>query len=408
MSQDDIRQMNNLLILKLLREEGAASMPQLSQKTKLTLPAVSAIISEIELFGLVRNSGIQQVKRGRFPSLYEFDGESYNVLSLVIRPDSISVGLINLNGSITKVLSEAITEDKDAERIVDISAALIKETISNSKLPEKGILGLGISMHGIVDPERGISIYPSQLNWRDYPLIEKLKERFDFPMIMDNDMNCLLLAEKWFGSAKDIESFAIINIDYGVGMAIMSHSSVLRGEDYGAGQIGHIPVNESSIKCNCGKVGCLETLASEKAILRDIIDEIKAGRESEVFNLAKRDIKEISLEHIYRAANAGDKLSLQIINKAGHYLGKGLSILVNILNPKMIVITGGILRSKEVFFSAFNDALNTYALSTNIKNLEICPSLLEKNNDLIGAAALWIDAIFTGKMPLNCEEYRDI
>lgn len=404
MSQDDMRLMNNMLVLKLLREEGAASMPQLSKKTMLTLPAISAIISELEMFGLVKNSGTVQVKRGRFPSLYEFNGDSYNIISLAIRSDCVSVGLVNLEGKILKVLSENIKEVKEPEHIVELSSALIEKIIINSTLPEKGILGLGVSMHGIVDPVLGISVYPAQLSWRDYPLIDRLRERLDFPMKIDNDMNCLLLAEKWFGRAKDVESFVIVNVDYGVGMGIMAHDAVLRGEDYGAGQIGHILIDDSKIQCNCGKVGCLETVASEKAILREIISKIKEGEASQVLNLAEENIKQINLNHVYEAANDGDDLAIGVIKRAGQFLGKGLAILINIINPRMIIITGGILKSKEIFFHAFHEAINMYALTTNIKNLQICPSELQEYNDIVGAAALWIEALFTGKIPLGQQE----
>lgn len=391
MSQDDMRLLNNLLVLKILREEGETSMPQLSKKTLLTLPAISAIISDLEEAKLVKKSGTMQAKRGRFPALYDFNGDAYHIISLAIRSDSISVGLVNLEGKVLEVLTACITERKSPEHIALKAAALIEKMILNSMLSNSDILGLGISMHGIVDPTHGVSVYPAQLNWRDYPLIDRLREKFNFPMKMDNDMNCLLLAEKWFGRAKEIESFVIVNVDYGVGMGIMTHNSVLRGENFGAGQIGHIPIADNNIQCECGRIGCLETVASEKAILKDAINKIH--------------IENIDLDKVYEKANGGDALAVELIENAGLYLGKGLSILINILNPKMIIITGGILRVKDIFFTAFQKAINNYALPTNVKNLQVYSSEIKEHNDIIGAATLWIEELFTGKILFGQKEH---
>lgn len=401
MSQDDMRLMNNLLVLKILREDGPESMAELSKKTMLTLPSISTIISELQGLGLVRNSGMLQAKRGRFPSIYQFDGDSYYIISLAIRSDSISAGLVNLEGKILEVLSEPITQRKDPEYIMDISSSLIEKLVACSHPLKKDILGLGVSMHGIVDPIRGISIYPAQFHWRDYPFIDKLRERFPFPVKMDNDMNCLLLAEKWFGRAKGIESFVMIHVGYGVGTSIMTHDTVLRGEDFGAGQIGHISIDHSEVQCDCGKIGCLEAIASEKAILRTIIEKINNGRTSELLHFTGQDTSCITMEHVYQAANAGDALAMEAIQQSGQYLGKGIAILVNILNPRMIIVAGGILRSKEIFFTAFQEAIHTYALPTNVKNLEIYPSQFKEHSDIVGAATLWIEALFTGKTLLG-------
>jgi glucokinase-like ROK family protein len=396
--------MNNILILKILRDEGPLSMAQLSKKTMLTLPAISAIISELEKFGLVKNTGMQQVKRGRFPALYEFDCNSYHIVSLAIRSDSISAALVNLEGKILEVFTESIARKIEAEQVVCISTSLIEKVISHSNTSGHGILGLGISMHGIVDPIEGICIYPAQFRWRNYPFIEKLRERFNFPMKMDNDMNCLLLAERWFGGARDTESFVIVNVDYGVGTGIMTHASVLRGEDFGAGQIGHISISDDEIQCDCGKTGCLEALASEKAILQRFKSKLSSGRTSKLLSFIQQDINNIMIDHVYKAASEGDELAIEVIEEAGKYLGKGIAILVNTLNPRKIIIAGGILKSKDIFFSTFQKALYKYALPTNVANLQIYASELQKHSDVIGAAALWIEALFNGKVLIGQQE----
>jgi predicted NBD/HSP70 family sugar kinase len=259
-------------------------------------------------------------------------------------------------------------------------------------------------MHGIVNPVEGISIYPAQFSWRDYPLIHKLREKFNFPIKMDNDMNCMLLAERWFGGARDSESFVIVNVDYGVGTGIMTHDAVLRGEDFGAGQIGHISISDNEIQCDCGKTGCLEALASEKAILQRFKSKLNSGRRSKLFNLAEQNLSNIMIDHVYKAASEGDELAIEVIEEAGKYLGKGIAILVNILNPRKLIMTGGILKSKDIFFSNFQKALYKYALPTNVANLQIYPSELKRHSDIIGASALWIEALFSGKVLIGQQE----
>lgn len=396
-----MRQNNLSLILRLLKEKGPLSKTDLSKITKLTLPSITDILSELEEADLVRTIGHAPTKRGRFPVIYQLHSNSFYIVGVTIRSESIKSVLINLNGDILDSYTIPLPANRNQDHVLQEVGSFILQTIDNSEVDKQKVLGVGIGMHGVVDPVNGIAIFPPHLGWKNVAIRDMLEVQVDLPVFIDNDCNTLALAERWFGEKMDTNSFIVLNVDYGIGAGIMIDGELFHGSNYGGGQIGHITVDSNGPICRCGNYGCLETLASESAVINMISKKIKQGYNSIIPELVNHQLDSITLHHIYDAAKANDELAKQSLEEIGRYLGIGIVSLINLFNPQQLVITGNVLKGKDFIIQPLKDTVFKKALNTNTKDLLITTSNLGNYSDAMGAATLWIDALFNGKIKIN-------
>ncbi|MEI3612758.1 ROK family transcriptional regulator [Pseudogracilibacillus sp. SO30301A] len=398
MDKEKMRQSNLFLILRILKERGSLSKTDLSKITKLSLPSVTSIINELEEYNLISLLGQAPIKRGRFPIKYKLNSNALYIIGVTIQSESIKCVIINLNGDIQHYLSIPLPTNHEPAYVLDKVSNLVQKVIAESGINQSKILGIGVGMHGIVDPINGVAIYPPHLGWEHIPLSEILEDKLNLPVLVDNDCNVLTLAERWFGKCINSDSFIVMNVDYGVGSGIMVSGNLFHGTNYGGGQIGHLTVSENGPKCSCGNFGCLETLVNENALLNGINKKLKQGFNSVLVSLMDNGI---SLKDIYVAATKEDQLSIQTLEEAGRYLGVGVSSLVNLFNPQQIILTGSVLVGEEFITIPLKDTVNKTALKTNTKNLKIETSDLGDKADVIGAATLWVDSLFNGHLQID-------
>lgn len=401
MDKEKMRQSNLFLILRILKENGSLSKTDLSRITKLSLPSVTSIITELEEYNLISLLGQTPIKRGRFPIKYELNSNALYIIGVTIQSESIKCVIINLEGEIQHYLAIPLPTNHDPTYVLEEVSSLVKKVVTKSKINKEKLLGVGVGMHGIVDPVNGIAVFPPHLNWDNIPLGQVLEEKLSLPVLVDNDCNVLTLAERWFGKCLHSDSFIVMNVDYGVGSGIMISEKLFYGTNYGGGQIGHLTVSENGPKCSCGNFGCLETLVNESALINSINKKLKQGFNSTLVNLMDDPAYSITLNDIYVAASKGDQLSIQTLEEAGRYLGTGVSSLVNLFNPQQIVLTGSVMIGKEFITNPLKDTVIKTALKTNTKNLHIETSELGDKADVIGAATLWVDSLFNGYLYLN-------
>lgn len=403
-SRDTMKMFNQKLILRILKEKGSSSKSELSKITDLTLPGVTGILDELESLHLIMNLGELKIKRGRFPTMYKLNKDSFKVIGVTIRSEAIRVGLFNILGDSYHYLEDALPTDTTPESIIEHVATLVQQLLAETGTDFSAVVGVGLGMHGIVDHINGISVYPPHLNWNNVPVKDLLESKIHLPVKVNNDCNSLALAEYWFGNIRDLDSFITLNVDYGVGAGIMINGNLFHGSDFGAGQIGHTTVVNNGLLCSCGNYGCLETVSSEISIVEKVKQALTDGVPSSITDI-ERNIDHITVNHIYEAVQQNDQLASSTLNSAVHYLGIGISTLVNIFNPDKIIISGGLLRANQDILQPITDVLKKHALKTNINHLEISMSELGSNADVLGAATLWINEIFKGDLPLTslCE-----
>ena len=249
----------------------------------------------------------------------------------------------------------------------------------------KEIIGIGFSLTGRVDSNSGYSY--TYFNFNEIPLTEVLQQRLGIRAYIENDSRAMMYAEKTAGVVKEEKNVIFLNIGRGVGVGILIDNKLYSGKTGFAGEFGHIPLFPNEILCSCGKKGCLETEASGLALEKMFVEHMKAG-ETSVLSKQWKKGKEILLYDIIQAAHNDDMLAISLISEIAEKLGRGVGILINLLNPELIVIGGTLSLVGDYFMLPLKTAINKYALSLISKDTCFKISKLGDNASVLGVAML--------------------
>jgi len=250
----------------------------------------------------------------------------------------------------------------------------IRRIIRDKKLKRQNIQGISLGLPGPIDVQKGIvHFFPNIPGWKDVKLKSILERRLGVPVYLDNDANLMALAEFCRGAARKTKNAVCLTLGTGVGAGIIIEGRLYRGSTFNAGEIGHIPINETGPKCNCGGKACLESYVGNTPIL-------KAARQ-----IFKRNV---SLEEVSALARRKNWRAIKIWQDAGRRLGIVLSGVVNLLNPDVIVIGGGVASAGEVLFRKIRQTIAERAMPVQAKHVRVCAAELGSDAGLIGAALL--------------------
>ncbi|MEW6189082.1 MAG: ROK family protein [Actinomycetota bacterium] len=282
-------------------------------------------------------------------------------------------------------LKRRSTPTESPKILVRNTIELIEEIFDVSKACMENILGIGLGVAGLMDFQRGVVIFSPNLPLRNLPLREIVHDHFNLPTFLDNDANVAAMGEKFFGAGRGVSNLVCLTIGTGIGGGIIIDDRIYRGAGGSAAEIGHMVIDPKGPPCGCGNRGCLEAFASGTAIARrarEAVDE-----ESMIFKLIRGKIDDISAEIVARAAMRGDPLAKGILRDAGEALGVGLSNVINIFNPEMIIIGGGMAEIENLLTTARAE-ISRRALAPNLKTVKIVGAKLGTNAGVLGAAAL--------------------
>ncbi|MFH1361332.1 MAG: ROK family protein [bacterium] len=284
----------------------------------------------------------------------------------------IDLGGTKIAGVLTTPSGKVLTDvhlpteaSKGKKQVIENIKKAIHLLIQSQKIKLKAI---GIGAPGPILYDKGIVVEaPNLPGWKRVNLKKILEKDYNVPVFVDNDANCAALAEAWFGAGKFAKHFVYITVSTGIGGGIIIDKKLYRGAIGSAGEFGHMTVKVGGPKCGCGKNGCLEALASGTALKR------KTGIDAYALELAARQ---------------GDKKAIEAINEAAHYLAIGFGNIINILNPEMIIVGGGLSNMRELLFKPINAKLKDYALTLPAKSVKIVRAKLGDQAGVLGAAAL--------------------
>ncbi len=268
--------------------------------------------------------------------------------------------------------------------------ALTEAVIHLRRGLRKKISAIGIGVPGLVNPHRGFIHYLVNIpGWENVPLKRILAGRLGTPVFLDNDVNVMALAELYRGRAKGKRNVVCLTLGTGVGGGIILEGRLYRGTNFSAGELGHIPLNEEGPACNCGGKACLERYVGNRYIVEKALEKIKkAPLPTIIPDLIKNDFSRLTPEVLSIALKKGDLLAKEIWQEVGRRVGIGLSGIVNLLNPDMFIIGGGIAGAGEVLFNAVRKTVKERAMRIPAETVEIVPSKLKGNAGIIGAVVL--------------------
>jgi glucokinase len=304
---------------------------------------------------------------------------------------SIVVGTLPEDGSALYGLETQPTPTRDGpDAVVERMVAMIHRSIAATRAELGGavdVAGVGIGAPGPLDTRRGVVIVTPNLGWRDMPLRDRIADATGLPATLDNDANCATLGEWWRGAARNARVVAGITIGTGIGGGIVLDGRVYHGASDVAAEFGHTTIDVTGRRCKCGNYGCLEAYASGPAIAARALEEIEAGVPSSIAGYVGDDPGRVTAHTVYQAANDGDALALEIVRDTARFLGTGVANIVNILNPEVVVITGGVTQAGERLFGPLRAEVKRRAFQPAVEACRIVPGTLTGTAGVYGAVA---------------------
>lgn len=391
--------LQKLKIVKHLFLNGDTSNAEICSKFNVSLPTSMSLLNQMMEDEIVVKKGRGKSEGGRKPDLYGLQEHSFFVLSIHIERFRIKLAIIDNNHSILKeeILTSEISPDSNiVELLYDWSEKIVK----SSEIKMEQIMGVGISMPGLVSAEAGKNFTYYLTEQEPESLKDRFERKFKKPVVILNDAKSACLAEFRFGLAKDKSNVLVISMDWGIGLGIIMGGRMHSGESGFAGEFGHIPMTEDGLLCHCGKRGCLETEASGLALVRRTKEGLQAGQTSVLNNLPKEKLEKLEPETIIDAANKGDQFAINMLSEIGIKLGKGIAILIQIFNPELIILEGKIAEAKQFITTPIQQAMNTYCMMQLKERTRIELSELGSNSSLFGGTIAVMDDIFKDQVSL--------
>jgi len=289
---------------------------------------------------------------------------------------NIKLGLVDQSGKIlTRTRLETKSFIRSRKRLMTALAEAISHLIKQQGFSRKNIRGIGLGLPGLIDVKKGIVTFlPNIPGWRNVPLKNFIEKKLRIPTFLDNDVNVITLAEWKYGAGRKYTNLICITLGTGVGGGLILNNALYRGEGYAAGEIGHMPLNEQGPRCNCGGFGCFERYVGNKILQK------KAAR---IFRK-----KNIQFPDIYPLAKKGDRRARQFWQEAGEHIGNGLIGVVNLLNPRLIIIGGGVSNNLIFMKAKIEKVIRKRAMNVQGRMVKIVRAQLGDDAGIIGAQVL--------------------
>jgi glucokinase len=307
---------------------------------------------------------------------------------------SIKVGVVPYDGgTVLAVRSMPTNSDHGAKFVVDRMVEMIRGSMRDASreenIPDDGFIGIGLGSPGPLDRKTGTVIETPNLGWRNFPLRDLIVNSIGLPAELDNDANCATIGEWWMGAGKGVQTLIGVTLGTGIGGGIVLDGRVYHGAADVAGEVGHMTIDSTGRKCKCGNYGCLEAYASGPAIAARAIEGLETGELSLLPSLVDDDLSRITAETVYEAIVAGDLYAKEVMRETAKFLGAGLANLINILNPGMVVISGGVTKAGEHLFEPLRAQIRRRAFRHAEESCVIVSSTLDGMAGVIGAAYMF-------------------
>ncbi len=386
-----MRELQSILEYQIFRELYYCqnlSCAVLSENLGRSIPLISNGIDLLTKSGYVIETGHAPSSGGRRPRVYSLNPDKKFIVTVAMDQLVTRVNISNLQQTnLTPIETREIVlwnNDRSLKMLVEF----INETIEKSGINHEDILGVGIGMPGFVNVKEGINYTYLPVEDTNIKLRDRLEQLLKLPVVIDNDSSVIALAEKRFGQAKNYANVMVVNIGWGVGLGMIIDGQLFRGSAGYAGEFSHIPISESDKLCECGKRGCLETEATLKVIVDKAINDIKGKRTSGI-NF-EGNYEQVS-RSIITAANQGDPDAIDLLTDMAYKIGKGLAILVHIVNPELIVLSGQGANAGKLLMAPIEQALHRFCIPRILDSTMLRISTLGSQASLIGGAAMVLD-----------------
>jgi predicted NBD/HSP70 family sugar kinase len=372
-------------ILKQLYFGGVFSCADLSEKINISIPVTTRILNELVAEGFVLENGFAPSKGGRRPVTYSIRADVMYIVSVAMDQFVTRLAIMDMHNQFVVATKQEEIPLHDNAEALSLLTEKIDGFIGKSGIAKEKIVGIGIGMPGFVDVIKGINY--SFLPSNNKRITTQISEQVGLPVFIDNDSSLIALAELRFGSPRSKSNVMVVNISWGVGLGLILNNELFRGDNGFAGEFSHIPLFQNNKLCSCGKRGCLETETSLLVVIEKAKEGLRAGRLSTLSPEALEHYEQ-AVASLVAAASKGDPFTVELFSEAGYNIGRGVAILIHILNPAVIVLSGRGAAAGKVWEAPIQQAVNEHCIPRLSANTSIQISRLGYEAELIGAASL--------------------
>jgi glucokinase-like ROK family protein len=392
-----VRELNLSLVLQYIHNEAPVSRAQIAHVTGLNKSTVSSLVEEMLNRKLIHETGTNSVGTGRPATLLEINPRAGGIIGVEFGVDFVAIALTDFNGhflwrELTNV-DPADAQDAILKKTLDLTF----KAVQVCKMHYLDCLGLGLSVPGTVDLERGVLVFAPNLQWRNVPLKKIFSERTGLNVYVENDANAAAIAEHLFGAARKSDDFIFVVVGIGIGSGLFLNGGLYRGRDGFAGEIGHTPILAEPYQnpCHCGKIGCWETYANQYSVIRRVQSRLNGDSNGGTFYIPEVQGGHLTLAVIKQAADQGIGEFLGPLAETGAALGLGFASLIDIFNPEKIILGGPMSVVGNYLLPAIVETATRQSLTNANPNTEILLSSFETDAVLIGAISVVVDDILS-------------
>lgn len=374
---------NQRLILRTIYQENQISRADLARATHLTKTTVSNIVSDLIVENLIEETGRGPSVGGKPPVLLGVVNDAHHLIGLDLANSEFRGAVFDLRGKVLHHVSIPLKNDNGRlalDQVYELTDALLAEVSSP-------LLGIGIGSPGLINARDGIIRQAVNLDWTDLPLRDLLQIRYEVPVYLANDSHAAALGEYTFGPDRGVKNLVVVKVGRGISAGIVLNGRLHYGDGSGAGEIGHVRVVENGKLCLCGNTGCLETIASSRAIIERAKQIFANDPQSALHNYARMEV-EVTTDVILQAFLEGDAKIFQIIEEVGHHLGYAVANLIGVLNIQNLIIAGSLARFGQPLIDVINKEMRRSAMATLADETNVHVSELGQDVVMLGAASL--------------------
>jgi predicted NBD/HSP70 family sugar kinase len=376
-----IKNLNTSCILEGVRQSGLISRADIARQTGLTPATVSNITAELLELGLIAEAHRGISSGGRKPVMLSICPKVCYFAGVHISSDLLEVALADVEAEIICQEKVLICKPAKHEEVLEQAIELIKKLVTLKNIGP--ISGVGVSVHGLVNREEGLSVFAPNLGWENVHIGDIFKNAFNVPIVVENDVRAMTLAENWCGFARNEKDYIYLYIGSGIGGSIVINNEIYEGFGGYAGEFGHNTIVPDGPLCSCGNRGCLQAMASETTVRNRFIAKNKDSQCS-AYNFAD----------ILAAAMSGNNLAREEILQSAQYIGIEVGNIINIFSPSLIVINGRISSLGSIVLDEINEVVRSRVLKYSQNCTRIVFSLLGDKASIKGAAACIIRQLF--------------
>jgi glucokinase-like ROK family protein len=368
--------------------EGSISRARLTDALSSSRGKISSEVARLIEKGLLAEDGLAESEGGRRSSLLIIPPSAGLIAAVEIGATSIDVALTTLGSELIAHRAEPADVRQGPVVVLDRVKSLLSELIDEQAASPRDVIAIGVGVPGPVEQASALlTVPPIMPGWDRFPIRGAFAGEYAAPVFVDNDVNVMATGEHWGGVAKGVDDVIFVKIGTGIGSGLIVGGRLHRGAQGCAGDFGHIRVDPEGPLCSCGNTGCLEEMAAAPAIVLQVERCAREGESPSLLALLQEK-GELTMKDVGEAARRGDPCALTIIRRSGRLVGQTLASVVNVLNPSMIVIGGGVSRVGNALLAEVRSAIYQQSLPLATRNLPIVMSELDDVAGVVGASVM--------------------